>query len=407
MSDPLISVVIPAFNQAHFLRQAIDSVLAQTLTDYELIVVDDGSTDDTALVAASYGDALHYLWQVNGGLAAARNAGIRHASGRYIALLDSDDWWEPTLLATLYALAQCEPESAVWYCGVQYVDEMGQRLPQAPSISVVPPEQCRAAFLRGNFIVPSATLLVRETLFKVGLFDTDYRRLQDWELWVRLVLQGYTLAGVAMPLVNYRIHGSSLSTDPTGGQRAAMALAIKHFGEDEGGVVSAEKAHHFAGVYLYHAITSSLVRANDWQTCAYWLAKALQLDPSIADDQAVFYELALGAQPLGYRGTAQRITLIDNFRAIEQVLTTLAAEGKFSSRSLQRKVQGMAWFAFGWAAYHQNELALCRKAWRRTARYRPQLLCQRSAARAFLLAHATPLRSIQLQNEQSPAISNI
>ena len=97
-STPRVSVVIPAYNQAKYLGDAIQSVLSQTYRDFEIIVVDDGSTDDTPLVVSQLGGNLHYIRQTNQGLAGARNTGIRNAKGSYIALLDSDDIWLPEFL---------------------------------------------------------------------------------------------------------------------------------------------------------------------------------------------------------------------------------------------------------------------------------------------------------------------
>ena len=108
-----ISVIIPAYNVAAYIGETLDSLLAQTYPDYEAVIVNDGSTDDTEQVIASYraslGDRLVYVKQANGGLANARNAGLRVARGRYIALLDSDDLWAPEFLAKMLALLESDP----------------------------------------------------------------------------------------------------------------------------------------------------------------------------------------------------------------------------------------------------------------------------------------------------------
>ncbi|MBS0554041.1 MAG: glycosyltransferase family 2 protein, partial [Proteobacteria bacterium] len=112
MTEPAVTVVIPAYNAAWCIRRAVDSVLAQTFRDVELIVVDDGSTDDTAVILRSYGNALHLVSQANGGMSSARNAGIRAARGRYVAFLDSDDRWLPDKLARQVALMTAQPDLA-------------------------------------------------------------------------------------------------------------------------------------------------------------------------------------------------------------------------------------------------------------------------------------------------------
>jgi len=111
-TEPAVSIVIPAFNASWCIRRAVDSVLAQTFTDFELIVVDDGSTDETAEILRSYGDALRVVSQPNGGMSCARNAGIRIARGRYIAFLDADDRWLPAKLERQVKLLDDRPALA-------------------------------------------------------------------------------------------------------------------------------------------------------------------------------------------------------------------------------------------------------------------------------------------------------
>src|SRR5690606_3248420 len=118
--------------------------------------------------------------------------------------------------------------------GWRYMDAKGQNLLQAPSSHVVSPETMYRTLLKANFLIPSTIIMRRLVVLAAGLFDPDFRRLQDWELWVRLLRQGYRFIGTSACLVRYRIHDSSLSTDPAGGQRAALALVEKHFGPDDG-----------------------------------------------------------------------------------------------------------------------------------------------------------------------------
>lgn len=115
--DPRVSVVIPAFNQARFLPAAIESVLSQTYRDREVLVVDDGSTDETPEVIGRYGGAVRGIHQANTGLAAARNAGTRHAVGEFIALLASDDVWMPGFLEHMMSVAARHPDAGLVHAG--------------------------------------------------------------------------------------------------------------------------------------------------------------------------------------------------------------------------------------------------------------------------------------------------
>jgi hypothetical protein len=272
----------------------------------------------------------------------------------------------------MIALATQEPEAAVFYCGVTYIDNNGRSLPQAGSNRVVPPEEMQHVMLRANFLVPSTIMMRRDAVMAVGLFDTAFRRLQDWELWVRLLQQGYRFIGNSEKLVRYRVHDNSLSTDPTGGQRAAMALAVKSFGPDDGqwSTWSEEKRRMYGGVYRYHALTASLIRAADWQSCARHLRRALQVDPSLAEDLDLFYELALGTQPMGQRGAAHQPDLAQNAGKIDALLDQIFIDAPPALAALEQRVRGTTLFAMGLVAYNaadysRSQALLMRALWQR------------------------------------------
>lgn len=184
---PIVSVVIPAYNAAWCVRKAIDSVLAQDYRDFEMIVVNDGSTDDTAPVLASYGSAIRVVDQANGGMSNARNAGIRAARGELIAFLDSDDWWLPTKLGRQVALMHERPELGFCSCAARVEDTEGRLL----NLWECPAWQ--GTFLvhlfKSGADVPgscSAVLARRHLVQAVGAFDETLRGAEDPDLWIRL-----------------------------------------------------------------------------------------------------------------------------------------------------------------------------------------------------------------------------
>lgn len=374
-SAPRVSVVVPAYNQADYLAIALNSILDQSYPDYEILVVDDGSTDETATVARSFSDSIRYIWQENQGLAGARNTGIRQAQGEFVALLDSDDCWHPEFLETMMALSAAQPDGSVYYAGWRYMDTQGRELPQAPGQKVIPPAQMYSALLKSNFINCCTVVMRRAAVMTSGLFDPAFRRLQDRELWVRMLRQGHTFIGTAACLVRYRIHDSSLSTDPTGGIRAVLALAAKHFGPDEGHPAdwSTEKRQAYSGAYRSCAITA-LVRQHNWQSCAHYVRLALQIDPTLAVDLAFFYELALGAQPLGYRGTPYKTELTADCEQIEHFLHQLLQPGTAQVLPLlYHQCRGTAFYALGLSAAHRGDFALSRVALGKALFSRPEL----------------------------------
>ncbi len=212
MMPPGVSVVIPACNAGQFIAEAIDSVLAQTFTDFEVIVVDDGSTDDTREVVARFTDPrLRYVYQDHAGVSAARNAGIRRAQGRYIAFLDADDWWLPEKLALQVQLLESRPEVGLVYCGAY-------RVRNGRIISKFRARYRGDVFepllVRGNEKVmagsASAVIIRKECLEQVGGFDEDCFAAEDWEMWLRLAAQ-YEFDCVPDCLVAVRFHEENTS----------------------------------------------------------------------------------------------------------------------------------------------------------------------------------------------------
>ena len=215
MTDPLVSVVIPSYNAARFLPQALDSVFAQTFTDYEVIVVDDESQDETPAVVARYGSRLRYLRARLGSANATRNAGILASRGRYIALLDADDWWLPHKLEAQVDFAEQCPRAGLVYARCLVVEEAsGATLGELPAPPYPTGRVLQQLYFRQ--FVPSPTPLIRrEVLERVGLFDPAERGADDWEMWLR-VAAATDFAFLNQVVACYRVHASSSGRRPAG-----------------------------------------------------------------------------------------------------------------------------------------------------------------------------------------------
>ena len=203
MSTPLVSVVICVYNGAEYLRQSIESALAQTHPSVEVVVVNDGSTDDSDSICRSYFGRIVYLSQKNQGLAKARNRGIRESSGTHIALLDQDDFWVPDKLEKQMALFGRIPELGLVYSDSAQIDPAGRvRLPRIEGINMrrgyVLPE-----LYDHNFISSLTAVCPRRILDHVGLFSEDLRFSLDWDLWLRIAHK-YPLDFVDEPLAGWR-----------------------------------------------------------------------------------------------------------------------------------------------------------------------------------------------------------
>ncbi len=225
-SDPTVTVLIPVYNQAQYLHESIDSVLRQTWTDLELLVVNDGSTDRTPAVMAEFGSRIRALHKANGGTASALNLGIRNARGKWLAWLSADDIWEPTKIALQLGKAQHEPTAALVYTDFKIVDGAGKELDRF----VAPAPRTRIArlikLIRENYINGSTVIVRKDVFDKVGLFDETNRHSQDFDLWLRIATR-YDIVHVPEPLVRYRIHTGQGSVDVSAMQRSHDSVVAR------------------------------------------------------------------------------------------------------------------------------------------------------------------------------------
>ena len=207
-----ISVILPTYNRCLFLKQAIESVLAQTFTDYELIVVDDGSTDETPELLASYGEKIITIRQENKGVSAARNAGIQKASARLIAFLDSDDLWMPEKLAVQKAFFDARPNDLICQ-----TEEIWIRNGIRVNPKIKHKKQSGMIFepsLHLCLVSPSAVMIRRELFDAVGMFDENILACEDYDLWLRTACQ-YPVYLISDPLIlKQGGHADQLSKSP-------------------------------------------------------------------------------------------------------------------------------------------------------------------------------------------------
>ncbi len=206
--SPLVSIVIPTYNYGCYVEAAVDSALAQTYSSIEVIVVDDGSTDDTRERLAVYGDRIRYLFQENSGLSAARNTGILAAKGDFIALLDSDDMFHPRKLEVqMHVFAQRPALGMV--ASKSFSDE--------PSVwADLPDESIKESnVILGDIVTqsrfgPSSVVIRKECFETVGLFDPTLRSVEDREMWIRIASR-FSISTICLPLMWYRKTPGSMS----------------------------------------------------------------------------------------------------------------------------------------------------------------------------------------------------
>jgi len=206
---PKVSVIIPTYNCAQYIFHAVDSVLAQSFRDFELVVVDDGSTDNTRELLKLYGSQIKYIYQQNKDMTAARNTGIKNSSGEYIAFLDSDDIWLAHKLERQVALLDQAPEVGLVYCWHYYIDSAGKRCQFYDNVigrSFESGSRVYEKLIENNVISGggSTPVIQRKCLKKSGMFDESIPYSGDWDLWLRISMD-YVIAVIPEPLACYRI----------------------------------------------------------------------------------------------------------------------------------------------------------------------------------------------------------
>lgn len=240
---PKVSVVIPAYNAEHTLPETLASALDQTYRDFEVVVVDDGSTDDTAGVARGVGDdRVRVISVANGGVARARNTGIREASGEFITFLDADDLWRPTKLERQIELLHGEAGVGVSVTGATRIDSGSRPVIRRPAwsaeglvvrrmLGAALDDYCEALLL--NSMVAgciSSGMVRRSTVEQVGGFDPSFSQAADWDYWLRL--SRMTRFGVLDDeMVLYRVHLGNMSRDIALLERETFAVLDKFFAD--------------------------------------------------------------------------------------------------------------------------------------------------------------------------------
>ena len=210
--NALVSVIIPTYNSDRYIVAAIRSVLAQTYPHWEILVIDDGSQDETQQIlqpmVEQYGDRLHYIYQTNQGVSAARNRGIEAATGEFVAFLDADDIFLPDKLAAQIAVFAEQPQLGMVHSGWRRVDAAGNPLLNVEPWQEIPTLDLES-WLRWKPVLPSAMMFRRQWLVEVGGFDSRFPPAEDTELVLRLALRGCEAAWLRQITVLYRQHADS------------------------------------------------------------------------------------------------------------------------------------------------------------------------------------------------------
>ena len=208
-----ISVVIPAYNRSRFIAETLESVLAQTLPPDEVLVIDDGSTDDTAAIAERFAPRVRVFHRSNQRQAAARNFGVQQASSEWIAFNDDDDLWEPNKLERQMEELACHPDADICYTGHAFLMQKGDTTTLGRMVYAPPTKDIRRSLYKGFVFGTGSVVIRRSTFLAYNGFDPMCHVIEDYELWLRLLHAGVRYAACREPLFLIRRHESNTLMD--------------------------------------------------------------------------------------------------------------------------------------------------------------------------------------------------
>ena len=272
---PLISVVMAAKNYARFLPTAVDSVFAQTIADWELVIIDDGSTDETPAAVRPYlrDPRVRYVRSDRLGQSRAKNLGERLSRGGFIAYLDADDAWLPTKLEKQLAVFAEHPECGVVFTARELIDDAGRTI--APNA-----QQTTTAFPRGhvfeqiflkNFVCFSSAMVKKQVFDRVGGFDPNLDLAIDYDLWLR-VARHYDFHGLAEPLTRYRTGHGNLSGKLIDRVRTAEVIMNRAIARNPNALCSETIGEGYASTFRAAAFT---LRRKETRQSLRWSLRAI------------------------------------------------------------------------------------------------------------------------------------
>jgi len=308
IGQPLVSVIMPAYNAEKYIGAAIQSVIAQTYSDWELVVVDDGSTDKTAEIvrnAAANDERIKYFAQPNGRQSKARNKGIANASGSLFAFLDADDLWvEKKLELQLQALTNSAAD-IVYSSGIIFRDEDPQ-----PDSEIFPTtfgktdgRQMFEMLLCRNSVPVTSVIMRRETLEHVGWFDETpaYQSCEDYDLWLRAAKAGASFYGMREQLFRYRRHGTAATNLGSGWRKPMLRVVQKHIRDSN---LSDEGKRNRVRVY-FRDLISALIDENNLTEARAYLEELSKLDSACAVTS--IQKLLMVIAPRGYNFVSRHL----------------------------------------------------------------------------------------------------
>lgn len=355
---PRVSVLIPSFNHCRYIEVCIDSVLAQTFSDIEIVVVDDGSTDGSIDILRGYGDQIILIEQANRGTQAARNTAITASSGELLALLDSDDVWLPNKLERQIAELDRHPTAGLVYSFAYRVDEQGERISGGPCIGeALRTDRPILSQMILDDPVPALTAVFRRScLDALGGFDESLFGSADWDLWLRIAAD-WDVISVPEPLALYREHDLNTTKVLFNNKKmylercALVARTIERYPDK-----LSEADHHLAWSRTYLLGAEIEIHSGNVDKAGELLASAITHDPEIVHDETQFVGRMVHWANIycsnERTGSNYRYFVDELFRPVCVVLP--------HAKRLQRRVLSNATMSVAFSRFGEGDLATVR-----------------------------------------------
>ncbi len=396
---PKVSIIMAVNNGAAFIRQAIESVLAQSFRDWELIVVDDGSMDETAQIVSEFGTRVVMLRQEQQGPSASRNHGLQVATGTYVAFLDADDLWHRDFLTDTVKQLNQQEDSIVGVCvGWTYVNKDGsalgdQRSMRHASLTVTD-------FLLANPFPIHAALLRRATLVAHGGFDARLSGMEDWDLWLRLTAAGGRFAPINQCLAYYRLHGTTNSRNADTMRAGRLRAFGKLFARQD--IPAAIRALSPVAVARVLIQSSAQFFASQCTTEALRdFCEAVREYPDVLRDDETYYAVICADQPIAYKGTGQMLDLAAGESRVLDVLSR-AMDGLPRSHAAWRaRPFACAYLVLARLAYALGSMATVRRYLRLAAQHDAVLVGRPENVLLFCKSWLTPDALARLKHIKS------
>lgn len=291
----LISVVIPVYNGEKTIKDTIESVLAQTFQNFELIVINDGSKDSTLEIISGIQDPRIKVFSYpNAGLSASRNRGIAQASGEYISFIDADDLWTPDKLESQLKALEENPQAVLAYSWTNCIDESGQLLGPGDRSNIS--GDVYATLLLNNFLENGSNALIRTKVFaEVGGFDESLNSAEDWDMWLRLAAR-YPFVLVPFPHILYRVYTTSMSSNVLKMEAACLRVIERAF-EQAPDSLQYLKEPSIANIYKYNifkALKEPTARQQGLIAVVF-LWKAIKHEPALLKKRIIWKVLLKAA----------------------------------------------------------------------------------------------------------------